>query len=244
MKKTKGLLLSLATILVLSACGQSNNEELENNNEGAANAETSEEMNENEEENNSNENIEANENEDNGNNNALENNNNNNNDEEQNEEANEEVNNEQNNANEEEVAMIDSVTLYFSDDQLLQNYRVNSEVSVTSDEAGGMEAMELWAAGPTQDGLYPLLPEGASVDFVEFHDNIAHVSFSSDINEANLGSSGELMLTEQIALMMEQFGYNQTQILIDGDEVDEFLGHMDLSEPIEAGNPEDYEWME
>ncbi|WP_158282309.1 GerMN domain-containing protein [Salipaludibacillus keqinensis] len=170
----------------------------------------------------------------------------------------EEIDNEENNAKEEdeianeentaveddEATMIDSVTLYFSDDQLLNTYRVQSDVSVTDDESGAMQAMELWAAGPTHDGLYSLLPQEASVEFVKFHGDTAHVSFSEDLNEANLGSSGELMFTEQVALMMEQFGFDQTQILIVGNEVGEFLGHMDLSDPITAGNPEDYEWME
>lgn len=232
MKKMRGMFVSLAVILVLVACGQSNmtNEEL-NNNAGGANLDTNEEtVNENE---NENENIQAN----NDNSNTVD-------DNEEVNNSNEEKANEEIGMNEEEVAMMDSVTLFFSDDQLMEMYRVASDLSVTSDEAGALEVMNLWASGPTLDGLYPLLPEGTRVEFVEFRDGVAHVSFSDELNDANLGSSGHKMLTEQITLMLEQFGYDRTQIMISGEEVGEFQGHMDLSEPIEAGNPEDYDWME
>ena len=246
MKKTKGLILSFAVILMLSACGQSevNNEEIDNN-AGGANLETSEA--------NENDNNEANNLEDNNqeqdevaNNNDNESTNENEANEVVNEENNttDDVANEENNNVTDDVVMIDPVTLYFSDDQGLDTYRVETTVSVTKDEAGAMKAMELWSAGPTHDGLYPLLPEGTSVEFVEFHDGVAHVSFSNELNDLNLGSGGLQMLTDQIAMMLQQFDYDQTQIMIEGEEVGEFQGHMDLSDPIEAGNPEDYEWME
>lgn len=147
------------------------------------------------------------------------------------------------NSNTEETTTLDSVTLFFSDDQLLETFRVNSGTSVSMDESGAEEAMNLWLAGPSQDGLVKLLPEGVTVQSVEFKDDVAYVSFSQDIETTNLGSSGELMFTQHVALMMNQFGYNSTMILIDGEEVGELLGHMDLSNPISAQNPEDYELM-
>lgn len=249
MKKLKWLFLSMSLAIVLTACGGENENNSENlNNDPGDNNNVENDVN-NEENDNSNDvnnDINNNENNDENDENSNEaNENNNNNDAENNSnDINGENNNNNDNANEEAAAVIDDVTLYFSDDQLLETYRVSSGVSVNEDETGAFEAMELWAAGPTQDGLYPLLPEGTNVDYVEFHDDTAHVSFSEEINEANLGSSGELMLTEQIALMMEQFGFDQTQILIEGDDAGDFLGHMTLSDPVEAGNPDDYEWYE
>jgi len=246
MKKMNGLFLSLAVILMLAACGQSdmNNEELDNN-AGGANEETNEETDN--ENNNEGNNLEENGQED-----AM--NDSNNLEENANEEPNDtnaveeevevEVNEEANVTNEEEIEMINSVTLYFSDNELMEMYRVESDMSVTKDETGALDAMKLWAAGPNHDKLYPLIPEGTSIEYVEFHNDVAHVSFTDGLNEANLGSSGYKMLTEQIALMLEQFDYDQTQIMISGEVVGEFQGHMDLSEPIQAGNPEDYQWME
>jgi hypothetical protein len=253
MKKITGMFLALGLTLTLAACGQSdtNTNEVENN-EGGANANSNEEETSNENnvanENNevNNDNLEANEQEDSLNNDlndaANENEIANENDTENANET-EEAANEEMNATD-DVAMIESVTLYFSDDQLMEMYRVASDVSVSSDEAGAMEAMNLWTTGPTHEGLYTLLPENTRVETIEFQDNVAHVSFSDDILEANLGSDGEAKITIQVALMMEQFGYNQTKILIAGEEVPNFLGHMDISEPIQAENPEDYAWFE
>jgi hypothetical protein len=141
----------------------------------------------------------------------------------------------------EEAALVSPLYLYFSDDQLLTTYKVEADHSVSKDEAGAMEAMELWAAGPSEETLYGLLPEGASVQSVELKDGMAYVSLSADVKDANLGSTGEGMLTDHIAMMMEQFGASQTMILIDGEETSDFLGHLDLSQPIEAGSPDNYE---
>ncbi|WP_416148540.1 GerMN domain-containing protein [Salipaludibacillus sp. HK11] len=243
MKKITGIFLALGLTLTLAACGQSdtNNDEAENN-AGGANSNEEETSNENNVDNENNEvnnnNSEGNEQDESLNNDLNENANENTNENETEEAANEEMN------TTDDVDMIDSVTLYFPDDQGLEMYRVASDVSVSSDEAGAMEAMNLLIAGPTHDELHALIPENARVDSIEFQDNVAYVSFSDELLEANLGSSGELMLTEQVALMMEQFGYDQTKILIGDEEVPNFLGHMDISEPIQAENPEDYQWFE
>ncbi|PRO65912.1 GerMN domain-containing protein [Alkalicoccus urumqiensis] len=153
-------------------------------------------------------------------------------------ELNENESGEEEAAADEEAAMVDPLHLYYADAELLDTFKVEADTSVTMDDAGAMEAMELWAAGPEEEELYGLLPEGASVQSVELDDTMATVSLSPEAEDANLGSSGEMMLTDQIALMMEQFGAEETMILIDGEEVSDFLGHMDLSEPIQAGDPE------
>jgi hypothetical protein len=36
---------------------------------------------------------------------------------------------------------------------------------------------------------------------------------------------------------MDQFGYGQTQILIDGEVVTDFYGHREIDQPIEATDP-------
>ncbi|MDQ0256109.1 spore germination protein GerM [Evansella vedderi] len=152
-------------------------------------------------------------------------------------EKDEETTNEEN----EDTTMINSVTLFFADDQLMGTYRVETDLPVTADEAGAKQAYKLWVSGPTESNLVSLVPENTQIQSVEFNNGVAYVSFSEAILEANLGSSGELMLIEQIALIAEQFGYGKTQILVDGSVPSSFLGHMDVSEPIEAGNPAEYE---
>lgn len=151
---------------------------------------------------------------------------------------------EDNQTADEEAAHISPLYLYFADADLLNTYRVNGENEVSNDEAGAMEAMDLWAAGPVEEELYSLLPEGAVVQYVELNGDEATVSLSPEIEDANLGSSGEGMLAEQIAMMMEQFDASTTMILIDGESEGSFLGHMELGRPIEAGSPEDYDLFE
>ncbi|MCE7794114.1 GerMN domain-containing protein [Salipaludibacillus sp. CUR1] len=261
MKHLKMIVLSLSLLLVLAACGQNENviEEEDGNNTGNAGLESNEtEVEETDENDPAEANNEENENNLAGNNDNADNNNENNvtsneaNEETAEEEVgnagntNEDINEEANEEGtaEDEDGVVDPVTLYFSDDQLLNNYREKTDLSVSADEPGAMEAMDLWTAGPSHDDLYTLLPEGTAVEHINFQGDTAHISFSEEITEANLGSSGELMLIEQIAMMMEQFGYDQTKILISGEEVDDFLGHADLTEPVSAGNPEDFEWIE
>ncbi|GEM_PF-5103821 len=158
---------------------------------------------------------------------------------------NEETNNAANDENateeaDEEASMVDPLYLYFSDDQLLETLRVEAD-PVTMDESGAEEAMDLWAAGPDDEELYGVFPPEASIQSVELDGELANVSLSPEVQNANLGSSGEALMTEQIAMMMEQFGASQTMILIDGEETEEFLGHMSLTEPVEADSPEDYD---
>lgn len=267
MKKSTLLVSGLSAMLILSACGQGDGDSTPIDNTGGneLNEENngSEENQENSEENNEEANEETNdeenpENEANDEENA-ENDASNEESNEENEPVNEDNtenagnNDDENNAAEEEenteeaaedVAVIDGVELYFSDDQLMEIYRVQTDVSVTSDENGALEAYQLWASGPDKDSLVSLLPAGTQVQSVSFTDGTAHISFSDAILEANLGSSGELMLTEQIALIAKQFGYDRVQILIEGSVPDIFLGHMEVDEPIEAGNPESYQTMD
>lgn len=158
------------------------------------------------------------------------------------ENSNHEADNEENET--EEAADVSPMYLYFADAELMNTYRVASENDVSDNEAGAMEAMELWAAGPTSDELYSLLPEDTFVQYVELDDDEATVSLSPEIENANLGSSGEGMLVEQIAMMMEQFDASSTYILIDGSTEASFLGHVDLEGPVQAGSPEDYDIFE
>jgi spore germination protein GerM len=141
-----------------------------------------------------------------------------------------------------EVELLETINLYFTDNNLMTMYRVEVEANYPKNEDGIKSALELWAAEPAREGLSKLVPEEVvTVQSVENVDGVAHVSFSNELLEANLGSSGEIFLIEQIVMVVEQFGYNEVLILIDGEEKDTLLGHIDLSEPFPAGSPEDYE---
>ncbi|MDT8859589.1 GerMN domain-containing protein [Alkalihalobacillus sp. MEB130] len=146
-------------------------------------------------------------------------------------------------SNDEEVVNETTVTpieLIFSDDMVEDMYRVERQLEVSDDELF-KATLGAWISGPTEEGLVSLLPNGVQVLSVEEIEEVAHVSFSSELLEANVGAGTEYMLVQQIAMAMKQFGFNETQILVDGEIHPELFGHIDTSVPIVAENPEDYE---
>lgn len=140
--------------------------------------------------------------------------------------------------NEENKEMKETVILYFTDKDLMTNYSVKQEVTAESEEDLPKAALEAWIAGPESEELGNLVPPGVVVEYVKGENGIAEVSFSSELKNANLGSSGELFLLDQIALIMKQFGYDSTQILIEGEIEESLLGHVTTSEPISAPTEE------
>jgi hypothetical protein len=139
-----------------------------------------------------------------------------------------------------EETKVTPIELVFSDDQVMDMYRVERQLEVSDDELF-KATLEAWVAGPTEEGLASLLPEGVEVLFVEEIEGVAHASFSEELLQANVGSGTEYMLLQQIALAMKQFGFNETQILVDGEIHPELFGHIDTSVPIVAESLEDYE---
>lgn len=152
-----------------------------------------------------------------------------------------EISAEEPNKPETEVAALDNIYLYFSDNDLMNIYRVEVEGPYTLDEEGIKSALQAWVTGPTQEGLAGLVPEGVLVQSVEDREGSLYVSFSNELSNANLGSTGEGMMSEQIAMVVEQFGYTEVFVLIDGETVGSLLGHVDWTEPFTANLPEDYE---
>lgn len=136
----------------------------------------------------------------------------------------------------------EDVTFYYADKDLMNMYRIKVEIEADSKEDLPEVALKTWMKGPEQDDLNNLLPPEVVVEKVEFKDDIAYVSFSQEIRNANLGSSGESYLINQIVLLMQQFGYNATQILVEGEAEESILGHVTTSSPIPATDPEEYEW--
>ncbi|NEU29721.1 GerMN domain-containing protein [bacterium LRH843] len=135
------------------------------------------------------------------------------------------------------------VELLFSDDQVMDMYRVERQIEA-SDEELFVATLQAWASGPTEEGLVSLIPENVEVQSVEEKEGVAFVSFSPELLEAQVGSGVEEMLLQQVAVIMKQFGFNETQVLIDGEIVPELFGHIDTGVPIVASNPDDYEKVE
>lgn len=136
------------------------------------------------------------------------------------------------------------VVLYFSDSDLMGTYRIKETIEADSQEGLPKAALEAWIKGTDYEGLNSIMKPDVIVEYVEEVDGIAHISFSKDIKDTNLGSTGELMLVEQVSMIMQQFGYEQTQLLIEGQIEESLLGHLYIADPITANDPEDYTWAE
>ncbi|WP_078430299.1 GerMN domain-containing protein [Alkalihalobacterium alkalinitrilicum] len=132
------------------------------------------------------------------------------------------------------------VELFFADNQVMNMYRVETTIEAEKEDVF-VKTLEAWVAGPTHDQLISLIPSNVQVQYVEEKGGIAHVSFSEELLDANVGSGIEEMLLQQIALTMKQFGFNETQILIDGNIKDALFGHIETNVPIQANNPANYE---
>lgn len=48
---------------------------------------------------------------------------------------------------------------------------------------------------------------------------------------ANVGSTGELFILDQLALILQQFDAQKVQILVDGAKVETLYGHIKVEEP-------------
>ncbi|WP_051331186.1 GerMN domain-containing protein [Aneurinibacillus terranovensis] len=124
------------------------------------------------------------------------------------------------------------VALIFSDDNLMEQYKEMRTIKSAHEEDLPMEALKEWQKGPKNNKLIGLLPADVEIQSVKKDGDNAVVSFSSNIKKANLGSTGEEMLLQQVSTILSQFGYKQTKFLIDGKEVDSILGHEDTSKPV------------
>jgi spore germination protein GerM len=134
-----------------------------------------------------------------------------------------------------------TVTLYFADSDLMKMYKLQAEIEADKEEELPKAALNTWMKGPGKEGLANLVPPGVVVESVTFKDKVATVSFSKELKNANLGSSGELYLIDQIALIMKQFGYDETQILIEGKAEESLLGHVSTDKPVKPSDPNQYE---
>ncbi len=137
-----------------------------------------------------------------------------------------------------------SVVLYFSDHNVMNTYRVKKELNVKTGENVAQAALETWISGPDDEELIGLVDSNVLVEYIDEIDGVAHVSFSKEIQQGSIGSSGESMIVEQIVMIMQQFGFEQTQILVEGAVVETLFGHLTIDEPIIASEPEKYRWID
>src|SRR5690606_22380310 len=117
------------------------------------------------------------------------------------------------------------VILYFSDNDLMDTYRVKANITVEDNNPLNIakSALEACIKWPSHDVLLVLMHRDVIIEYVENKDGVAYVRFSEDITNSNLGSIGELMFDEQIVMIMDQFGFDQTHILVEGQIVESII---------------------
>lgn len=136
-----------------------------------------------------------------------------------------------------------TVSLYFSDKELMKTYRTEKDIEAENEADLPKAALEAWIAGPENEKLTGLVPPGVVVENVKAENGVAEVSFSKEIKNANLGSTGEMLMLNQITLIMKQFGYDATQVLVEGQKEESLLGHVDTRAPLKAEDPGNIEFV-
>lgn len=126
------------------------------------------------------------------------------------------------------------ISLYFTDVALADIYRERQTVQISEDELLEMVALESWIKGPNSNMLTPLVSAETEVLSVESVDGVAEVNFSKEIQDSQVGSTGEAYILQQIVMIMEQFGYESTQILVEGEIIESLFGHVVINEPLFA----------
>ncbi|WP_054950143.1 GerMN domain-containing protein [Numidum massiliense] len=136
------------------------------------------------------------------------------------------------------------VTLYFSDDQLMEMYGEKRQIEAKTEDDLPKAALTAWLRGPEHEQLTSILPSDVTVLDVAIEGETATVNLSKAIQNANLGSGGEQFVLDQVALIMLQFGASHTQLLIDGQIEQTLAGHMTISEPYKAPDPAQFKIVE
>ena len=140
-----------------------------------------------------------------------------------------------------EEILTEMVELYFADQELMALYKVEREIEVKEDADLPEAALNEWIHGPEDDSLQGIVPDTTTVKEVIVEGDLATVNFSSDIRKANVGSSGELFLLDQLALILKQFDVNQIQILVEDEKVETLFGHIKVDEPYVYQESSSYE---
>ncbi|MFP4015878.1 MAG: GerMN domain-containing protein [Halanaerobiales bacterium] len=92
--------------------------------------------------------------------------------------------------------------------------------------------------GPQSSNLADTIPDGVELINIEVNGDTAYLNFNRALVENHWGgSTGEIMTVYSIVNTMTQFPeINRVQILIEDQEVETLVGHLDLSVPLERDN--------
>ena len=124
------------------------------------------------------------------------------------------------------------VNLYFSDSQAMYLEPEKRKISQTPSLA--RQAIVELIKGPENSELYPTIPQETQVNEVYIADDIVYVDLSEEIFKNHPGgSSGELMTIYSIVNTLTEIPpIKAVQILVEGNEKNSLVGHIDISMPL------------
>lgn len=124
------------------------------------------------------------------------------------------------------------INLYFSDSQAM--YLVSEKRKIPQTTSLAKQVVVELIKGPTSSDLYSTIPEGARVNEVYIADDIVYVDLSEEVFKNHSGgSSGELMTVYSIVNSLTEISpIKGVQILVEGNERNSLVGHVDISMPL------------
>lgn len=124
------------------------------------------------------------------------------------------------------------VNLYFSDSQAM--YLVSEKRKIPPTTSLAKQVVVELIKGPVSSDLYSTIPEGTRVNEVYIADDIVYVDLSEEVFKNHPGgSSGELMTVYSIANSLTEISsIKGVQILVEGNERNSLVGHVDISMPL------------
>jgi len=124
------------------------------------------------------------------------------------------------------------VNLYFSDSQAM--YLVPEKRKIPQTPSLARQVVIELIKGPENPNLYPTIPKETQVNEVYIADDIVYIDLSEEIFKNHPGgSSGELMTVYSIVnTLTEITPIRGVQILVEGNEKESLVGHIDISMPL------------
>jgi germination protein M len=126
------------------------------------------------------------------------------------------------------------VNLYFSDSQAMYLVSEKRKIPQTTSLAMAKQIVVELIKGPASSDLYSTIPEGTRVNEVYIADDIVYVDLSEEVFKNHSGgSSGELMTVYSIVNSLTEISpIKGVQILVEGNERNSLVGHVDISMPL------------
>lgn len=130
---------------------------------------------------------------------------------------------------------IEEVTLYFADEQLLGLLPEKRLVKIKQSIGIETQLMEQLIEGPKNKGSFPTVPTETKIRNIKTEGGICYVDLSNEfITKHSGGSSAEILTIYSIVnTLTEITSVKKVQFLIEGEKINIYKGHLDISKPLD-----------